>query len=345
MSDWDAVLDVIHTVYMVDDLDQFGPTVLEQVETLIPSDQSSYNEVDPVALRAVVVSIPDPITDADMEIWRKWAHQNPALMHMLRTGDGSPRRISDFLTQEEFHRLELYQLAYGRIGVEYQLSVGLATPHPLVVGVALNRATRDFTSEEVLLLDALRPHLVQAYRQAQLLTERRRALDRIAGALEQDGQVFHVMGEPLSDKALALLSGHFGPTSEQLPESLQAWVREERAGFEGNDPGRLRQPLVSQRDGHRLTVRFVPGVQGPDLLWLTERPTELDSEPLRRLGLSDREAEVLWLLTKGRSTAEISRDLSIALGTAKKHLEHVYRKLGVSTATAAVAAAFDALSS
>jgi DNA-binding CsgD family transcriptional regulator len=106
----------------------------------------------------------------------------------------------------------------------------------------------------------------------------------------------------------------------------------------------LRQPLVSNRAGHRLIVRFVPGGHQPDLLWLIESPAERDATPLQRLGLSKREAEVLWLLTKGNSTSEIARALSISTGTAKKHLEHVYRKLGVSSATAAVSQAFDALS-
>jgi DNA-binding CsgD family transcriptional regulator len=90
-------------------------------------------------------------------------------------------------------------------------------------------------------------------------------------------------------------------------------------------------------------VRFVPGGNGPDLILLVERVSEPDATPLQRLGLSEREAEVLWFLTKGKSTSEIARDLGISTGTVKKHLEHVYRKLGVSSATAAAAQAFDVL--
>lgn len=72
---------------------------------------------------------------------------------------------------------------YGPLGVESQVVVGLPAPGPSVVGIALNRADSNFTDEELKLLEALRPHLRRAYRTAQLLTERRQALESIAGAL------------------------------------------------------------------------------------------------------------------------------------------------------------------
>jgi DNA-binding CsgD family transcriptional regulator len=328
---------------MVEELDDFGPSVLEQVDSLIPSDLASFNEVDPLAERAVVVGRPHAITPDQIEVWQRWAHQNPCLMHMLHTGDGSARRLSDFLTLDELHGLELYQHVYGPLGVEYQLSAGLPAPGPTVLGIALNRRDRDFSNEEVALLDALRPHLVQAYRHAQLITEHRRALERVAGELEQEGRAFSVVGQPIVGPALALVTRHFGPSHAGLPERVQSWLDDELAGFDASGPHELRQPLVSVRDGRRLTLRLVPGGRGPDLLWMVELPPERDAAPLQQLGLSAREADVLWLLTKGKRIDEIARELGISASTVKKHLEHVYRKLGVSNAIAAVAQAFDAL--
>lgn len=340
----DSVLRAIHGVSSVEDLDDFGPTVLAQLEALIPSDQSSFNEVDPLAGRALVVGRPDPITPDQLEIWQKWAHQNPSLMHVVRTGDGSARRLSDFLTFEELHELELYKYGYSTIGVEYQLSAALPAPGPTVLGVALNRGDRDFGDDEVSLLDALRPHLVQAYRHAQLITEHRRALEGVAGALGSEGRAFAVVGQPLAGPALSLLTRHFGDSSEGLPRPVQSWLDNELVGFESGGLPHLRQPLVSVQDGRQLTVRFVPGGRGPDLLWMVEMAPETDATPLQHLGLSAREAEVLWLLSRGQQTKQIAQTLGISTGTVKKHLEHVYRKLGVSSATGAVAQAFDALS-
>lgn len=46
-------------------------------------------------------------------------------------------------------------------------------------------------------------------------------------------------------------------------------------------------------------------------------------------GLSPREAEVLSLLAKGRSTPYIQNHLGVAFGTAQAHVRHVYEKTGV----------------
>jgi LuxR family transcriptional regulator, maltose regulon positive regulatory protein len=58
------------------------------------------------------------------------------------------------------------------------------------------------------------------------------------------------------------------------------------------------------------------------------------SEPL-----SERELEVLRMIASGMSNAEISRTLFIALNTVKKHINNIYRKLGVNSRTRAVALA------
>lgn len=63
--------------------------------------------------------------------------------------------------------------------------------------------------------------------------------------------------------------------------------------------------------------------------------------PLPALGrheaLTEREREVLELVALGRSNQEIAWCLVITEGTVKKHLEHIYTRLGVHSRTAAVA--------
>ncbi|MBL5975309.1 MAG: DNA-binding response regulator [Candidatus Leucobacter sulfamidivorax] len=56
-------------------------------------------------------------------------------------------------------------------------------------------------------------------------------------------------------------------------------------------------------------------------------------------GLSGREIEVLRLVADGASNSGIGSRLHISDATVKSHLVHVYTKLGVSSRTAAVAAA------
>lgn len=58
-----------------------------------------------------------------------------------------------------------------------------------------------------------------------------------------------------------------------------------------------------------------------------------------RPSLTPRQAEVLGLLARGRSTKAIARELDLSTATVKTHLHHLYRKLGVSSRTQALARA------
>jgi DNA-binding CsgD family transcriptional regulator len=51
--------------------------------------------------------------------------------------------------------------------------------------------------------------------------------------------------------------------------------------------------------------------------------------------LTPREREIVWLVAEGKTNAQIAVELWVAPSTVKKHLEHVYEKLGVGRRTAA----------
>ncbi|HIS39468.1 MAG TPA: hypothetical protein IAC12_01270 [Candidatus Aphodovivens avistercoris] len=71
-------------------------------------------------------------------------------------------------------------------------------------------------------------------------------------------------------------------------------------------------------------------------------PSEKDEAPAESLemrintisaaySLTDRETEVFYLAMKGKSNAQIGRDMFISVGTVKAHLYHIYQKLGIHT--------------
>ncbi len=55
--------------------------------------------------------------------------------------------------------------------------------------------------------------------------------------------------------------------------------------------------------------------------------------------MSERELEVLILLASGRTNAEIAKDLFVAVGTVKSHVNNIYRKLGAANRAQAVTGA------
>ena len=92
-----------------------------------------------------------------------------------------------------------------------------------------------------------------------------------------------------------------------------------------------RRELEEQRFQERLNqARFVPAFHSPALLEV--------------LGLSPREAEILNWIAQGKSNAEVGLILDISEATVKKHLVHVYEKLGVESRHAATLRALELLS-
>ncbi len=71
------------------------------------------------------------------------------------------------------------------------------------------------------------------------------------------------------------------------------------------------------------------------------RSPEPRAEPPVLDQLTDREREVLVLLTRGRSNAEIAEDLVVSEATAKTHVAHVLMKLGVRDRVQAVIFAYE----
>jgi DNA-binding NarL/FixJ family response regulator len=57
---------------------------------------------------------------------------------------------------------------------------------------------------------------------------------------------------------------------------------------------------------------------------------------LQGLGLTPREAEILWWIAQGKTNPEIAIILEMKLVTVKKHVQNVLEKLGVENRTAAV---------
>jgi DNA-binding CsgD family transcriptional regulator len=185
-------------------------------------------------------------------------------------------------------------------------------------GFAFDSSRRIFGERDHELARMLRPHLADLWWNASV----RRRLRAALAALDLEGHdgvlLLRESGgiEFASDTAQRLLRDYFDTPSTQLPDEITDWHRNDR-----------RTPLVVPTDGSSLVVECADG--GFALL-LRERAPGVEL-------LTPREHEVMRGVAEGLSNSEIARRLWIELPTVRKHLEHVYRKLGVSSRTAAVA--------
>jgi DNA-binding CsgD family transcriptional regulator len=349
--DYDQMLDAVRVIAEVTDPAGFGPTVVEQIGRVVASDVTSLNDVDPLTGRFDFVITPDsfvapPGTEAAMA---ELAAEHPLIRHVSETGDSSAHKISDFWTNEDWHRSALYQRVYHPMGVEHQMAIGLPAPRPTVIGLALNRYAGDFSERDRDVLNRIRPHLAQSWRNAREHSRLRTMVDTAAGALSADGSAAVLLSEPIQELtpgALTDLYRFFGrpPVNSSLPYRVARWLEREQEVHRRGVIGDFSRPLAATRESRRLVVRHLPAASGHgEALLLRVSVHEQTATRLGTLGLTARESQILSHLTSGATNAQIATELNLAASTVKRHLDHVYRKLGVSGRVQAAAVALENL--
>jgi len=137
---------------------------------------------------------------------------------------------------------------------------------------------------------------------------------------------------------------YFGTLSLRLPKAMEEWVRNQETPIRGKRAvPQSCEPLVVGQGTKRLVVRLLPDLHHTVLL-LEEQSTGLPPECLECLGLTRRQAEVLDWVAKGKTSAEIGMILGRSGRTVSKHLERIFRKLGVENRTAAATRCLDIIS-
>lgn len=112
------------------------------------------------------------------------------------------------------------------------------------------------------------------------------------------------------------------------------WVKQQQlASVRDGNVASPFVPLVLQQREKTLVIRCITD-SGQTSLLLEEKPAP--AQLVSSCGLSSRETQVLDWGSQGRTNKEIGVILRLSPRTVHKHLEHVYRKLNVTTRTAAV---------
>lgn len=168
---------------------------------------------------------------------------------------------------------------------------------------------------------------------ARQMKQARSALDAFGQATvavrASDGRL--VWQTPLARK---LLADYFDTPEHLTPPRLLAWIAEaEKARADGREP-----PALLVAEGSRRLLSSFHDRTG-DQEWLVVLREENDASAVEALiaafRLTQREAEVLYWVTLGKTSKDIGDILGSSPRTVNKHLEHVFEKLGVETRTAA----------
>ncbi len=186
-SQYRGLLDLVGEAHDARDLTEFRAAVLPGVRRLVPADIVSYNEISRSGAGNVAATDPELPAWA-LEVWDRLASVNPLVQRFILTRDGRPYRFSDVVDLEAFHRSRIYRELYRPLGVEHQVAFALPSPRTVTIGIALNRGgTVDFGDDERDLLGLLRPHLIQAYRNARLRERSAAVIDTLRAGLGAHG--------------------------------------------------------------------------------------------------------------------------------------------------------------
>jgi DNA-binding CsgD family transcriptional regulator len=169
-SDYRGILKFVHAAGEVDGPDPFPEQVLARLRELVPCDTVSYGDFDSDCEKEGHVwrtgvryagEPRAPVTPAVIEAHARLAYQYP-----YRPWSPEARRAlrwSDLLTRGEWHALDLYWEVCRPLDGEHELDLWLATPDGVAGGFGFDSFKRDFSERDKLVLDTLRPHVVQLW--------------------------------------------------------------------------------------------------------------------------------------------------------------------------------------
>ena len=346
-QDYQKLLIFLHELYIPGNLKDFSARILAAIPKLVAADIPGYCAIDFIQHQLLEGSpLPGVSSSHVKEVVNQHFHEHPWVAHYLKTGDLGVSKLSDFVSKQQLYRLKTYQTFLRPIGMEEPM--GVILPHANSVNadaVVLFRSERSFTERDRAILNLLQPHLMQARQTAHLFSRMQQENQQLHDSLNVAGGV--VLSKDgciqlMTRKAEQWLRQYFPfrQMGQSLPEHLQRWVRYQQSLLSQNGSvSKPRLPLKVEHEGKQLVTRFVHDPAQEQYLLLLEEEQQqpkLSVESFELLGLSKREAEVLYWVAKGKENLEIANICCVGVTTVRKHLEHIYQKLDVKTRTSAV---------
>lgn len=269
----------------------------------------------------------------------------------------SPNRVvrdSEMLTRPAIERSPMYQRCreFG-MPIEHVMSVLLSVEPHWHGGLTLYRSRRrPFSERDSALVQRLSPLIASAMHTSRLFQEQRQSVDVLSGLLSRRAVEAVVYGEGgrevLRTPGLEGMVHRWYSGVERDKSGLpRAWIdRYGRWMRVGNGGEPLPGPWTERGLDGVLELRLIAFSEGRQPMWALlceERRVLGESVPLIPKAwvgrLSKRELEVVDRILRGWGNALIADDLGCSLGTVKKHIQHIFDALGLSSRAALIAVA------
>lgn len=272
---------------------------------------------------------------------------NPLSSELIHNGSSRVLKLSDFGGKAQFTGTPFYNEVLRPMKIRYQMGLVLYAGEDLSVSCSVNRSDRDFTERERGLLSMAAPHIANAIGDAVGRETLRENGSRLEGLFETSGRgviVIDVNGSvlQLTDRARSLLDKYFPGEPREglgLPERLRNWV----GLLAQNAATSWQTPYSLKPEKRELRVSRIFDLLKAETTLLLEEKPHLSPTDLRPLGLTNRQAEVLYWISRGKTDETIADLIGTSRRTVEKHLENIYRILGVETRTSAAMAAIERL--
>ncbi|ODS97184.1 MAG: hypothetical protein ABS56_10360 [Lautropia sp. SCN 69-89] len=321
--------------------------LLGRLARIVASEFTTLSVCDLAAGRRFLSACPpDPPGHIDPAAFDRLLAGHPLVRHHLRHPHARAVRLTDCVNDADFRRSELFRDYYGPLGLDRVALLPLAWEPGRLTGIVLNRAGRDFSDAEIGLLEAVRSQVAALYRQAVskacsdcavgLLhgvagSGRVGAItfDRHFGIVEASGPALGWLAE------IARRDAPPAPGSA-LPLPVLQWLRAQVSEAAACGQDRRSASLVDESGGTRLVLHCLPRScpSGCTLLIECAEPSDRALAPASRL--TPRQTEILGWIAAGKTDECIAELLGVSRRTVGKHLQNMYRRLGVGNRTGAV---------
>jgi DNA-binding CsgD family transcriptional regulator len=316
-----------------------GVETIKQLRKVIPIDVSFFATADPATLLftgAVQDEILGRVTPQFLE---NEFLQDDVNKFMWLARNSLPVGGLVQATGQDLERSPRSREILAPLGLGDELRAVLITGGACWGFMCLHRdqSSPPFTVGEAAFLARLTPHLAEGLRKALLISATTRpALPDEPGVLLLAEDLSLAAITPTAERWLAEVAAADWPRTQQaLPYAVSAAARLQALERDSDaQPTLLPKVRLRTASGHWL-VLHASRLSGPSaggqiaVIIEAARPAEVAPLIVQAYDLSKRESEILQLVVRGHSTAEIAATFHITANTVQDHLKAIFEKVGV----------------